>query len=383
MVPMQERHRLGGWTFRDGRPGRYGVLFAAVWLFFLIQPIEAGWSERDTAGGRVGMAATVLFGLLYVLGFVVVRRRRHAAAGSAATGLAVAVLAGLVALAVVMCASLGEAGLGSCVYIAVEGVMFLPTGVAAVLTLLTAVTAEVLATNIAGWESDFTLSFAICVAAFATWGITQLMNRNIDLHLAREENARLAVEEERNRMARDLHDILGHSLTVITVKAELAGRLMDADPARARAEVADLERLSRDALMDVRRAVEGFRELTLPGELARARESLRSAGIEADLPGSAEVVPSDMREVFAWAVREGVTNVIRHSGATRCTVRLTAERVEVLDNGAGAPPEAVRQDHGGHGLAGLRERATASGATLLTRALEPQGFSLAIMTERL
>jgi two-component system, NarL family, sensor histidine kinase DesK len=380
---MQDRHRLAGWISRDGRPGPYGVLFAAVWLFFLIQPFEAGWSARDTAAGRVGMTATVLFGLLYVLGFGVVRRRREVAARRAAAGVAVAVLAGMAALAVVMCVSLGEAGMGSCVYIAVAGVLLLPTRAAAALTLVTAVTAEVLATGIDGWESDFTLSFAICVAAFATWGITQLMNRDVDLHLAREENARLAVEEERNRMARDLHDILGHSLTVITVKAELAGRLMDADPARARAEVADLERLSRDALMDVRRAVEGFRELTLPGELARARESLRSAGIEADLPGSAEVVPSDMREVFAWAVREGVTNVIRHSGATRCTVRLTAERVEVLDNGAGTPPEAMRQDHGGHGLAGLRERATAAGATLLTRAVEPQGFSLAVVTERL
>jgi two-component system, NarL family, sensor histidine kinase DesK len=380
---MQDRHRLAGWISRDGRPGPYGVLFAAVWLFFLIQPFEAGWSARDTAAGRVGMTATVLFGLLYVLGFGVVRRRREVAARRAAAGVAVAVLAGMAALAVVMCVSLGEAGMGSCVYIAVAGVLLLPTRAAAALTLVTAVTAEVLATGIDGWESDFTLSFAICVAAFATWGITQLMNRDVDLHLAREENARLAVEEERNRMARDLHDILGHSLTVITVKAELAGRLMDADPARARAEVADLERLSRDALMDVRRAVEGFRELTLPGELARARESLRSAGIEADLPGSAEVVPSDMREVFAWAVREGVTNVIRHSGATRCTVRLTAERVEVLDNGAGTPSEAVRHDHGGHGLAGLRERAAASGATLLTRAIEPQGFSLAVVTERI
>ena len=249
--------------------------------------------------------------------------------------------------------------------------------------MLIAVVAEVLATGIEGWESDFTLSFSICVAALATWGITQLMNRNVDLLLAREENARLAVEEERNRMARDLHDILGHSLTVITVKAELAGRLMDADPARARAEVADLERLSRDALVDVRRAVEGFRELTLPGELARAREALRSAGIEADLPGSAEDVPSDMREVFAWAVREGVTNVIRHSGATRCTVRLAPERVEVLDNGSGASVDAIRPDRGGHGLAGLRERATAVGATLLTRTVEPQGFSMAIVTERL
>jgi two-component system sensor histidine kinase DesK len=382
MVSMQERRALGGWTHRDGRPGRYGVLFAAVWLFFLIQPFEAAWSSRNTTAGRVGMGATVLFGLVYVLGFSVIRRRRYVA-GGASTGLAVVLLGLLVGLAVVMCVLLGESGMGSCVYIAVASVMFLPTPVAAAITLLTAVTAEVLATGIDGWESDFTLSFAICVAGFATWGITQLMNRNVDLLMAREENARLAVEEERNRMARDLHDILGHSLTVITVKAELAGRLMDADPARARAEVADLERLSRDALMDVRRAVEGFRELTLPGELARARESLRAAGIEADLPGSAEVVPSDMREVFAWAVREGVTNVIRHSGATRCTVRLTAERVEVLDNGGGASLGAVPHHHGGHGLAGLRERATASGATLRTRAVEPQGFSMAIVTERL
>src|SRR6185436_7841571 len=144
-----------------------------------------------------------------------------------------------------------------------------------------------------------------CAAAVAIFGITSMMRRNIDLIKAHEENAELLVENERTRFARDLHDILGHSLTVITVKAELAGRLMDADPVRAKAEIADLERLSRDALADVRRAVEGYRELTLPGELARAREALRSAGIEADLPGSAEDVPSDMREVFAWAVREG------------------------------------------------------------------------------
>ena len=239
-----------------------------------------------------------------------------------------------------------------------------------------------LATRIEGWESDFTLSFSICVAALATWGITQLMNRNVDLLLAREENARLAVEEERNRMARDLHDILGHSLTVITVKAELAGRLMDADPDRARAEVADLERLSRDALVDVRRAVEGFRELTLPGELARAREALRSAGIEADLPGSAEDVPSDMREVFAWAVREGVTNVIRHSGATRCTVaagrrtgRGPRQRRRERGSTRSGPATAAT---GWPGCASARPR---SGATLLTRAVEPQGFSMAIVTE--
>ena len=179
-------------------------------------------------------------------------------------------------------------------------------------------------------------------ATVAVWGIQQMLTRNAQLIVANDENRRLAVSEERNRFARDLHDILGHSLTVITVKAELAQRLLDVDPARAKAEVADLERLSRDALSDVRRAVEGYRELTLPGELARARTALAAAEIDADLPNSTEEVPSDRRELFAWTVREGVTNVIRHSGARRCTVRLTPDAAEVLDDGRGPEGGAGR-----------------------------------------
>ena len=111
---------------------------------------------------------------------------------------------------------------------------------------------------------------------------------------------------------------------MITVKAELAKKLMDVDPVRAQAEVDDLERLSRDALADVRRAVEGYRELTLPGELARARTALEAAEIEAELPNSTDDVPSDRRELFAWTIREGVTNVIRHSDAP--TARSAAPR---------------------------------------------------------
>ena len=100
---------------------------------------------------------------------------------------------------------------------------------------------------------------------------------------------------------------------------------MDADPARAKAELADLERLSRDALADVRRAVEGYRDLTLPGELARARAALEAAEIRADLPNTTDEVASDLRELFAWTVREGVTNVIRHSHARSCRVALDAD----------------------------------------------------------
>jgi two-component system sensor histidine kinase DesK len=244
-----------------------------------------------------------------------------------------------------------------------------------------AVGSEILSRTVVGYQRFmwFTL---ISTAAFAVWGVTQLMNRNAELLQAREENARLAVEDERNRMARDLHDILGHSLTVIAVKAELAGRLMDIDSERARSEVADLERLSRDALVDVRRSVSGYRELTLPGELARAREALRAAEIEGDLPLSTELVPSELRELFGWAVREGVTNVIRHSGASHCSISLTTSAVEIRDDGNGCPlstPGYPPDEAQGHGLLGLRERAAAAGALLVTRSVEPQGFSLAVV----
>ncbi len=124
---------------------------------------------------------------------------------------------------------------------------------------------------------------------------------------------------------------------MITVKAELANRLLDVDLDRARAELADLERLSRDALADVRRTVEGYRDLTLPGELARARQALRGRRHRGRLPNTAEAVPSDLRELFAWTVREGVTNVVRHSNAHSCTVTLDATSVRVPDDGSATP----------------------------------------------
>jgi two-component system sensor histidine kinase DesK len=287
---------------------------------------------------------------------------------------AITILGTLLGLTVVMCVCVGEAGASGLVYVAVLGVICLPARWAAALTGVLAVTTEVLGHTLAGWSSPAGLTFAICAAAFAMWGVSQLMQRNVDLLQAKEENARLAVADERNRFARDLHDILGHSLTVITVKAELANRLLDVDPDRARTELVDLERLSRDALADVRRAVEGYRDLTLPGELARAREALRAAEIEADLPNSTDEVTSELRELFAWTVREGVTNVIRHSGASRCTVRLGASAVEVADDGGG-PRSGTG---GGTGLDGLRERAAAAGAVLMTRNLDPRGFALSV-----
>jgi two-component system sensor histidine kinase DesK len=361
------------WTGQDGRAGRFGILFAAVWLVFLVYPLQAGWAARDSVPGWIGIVATVAFGAAYLLSFGHVRRERLRRQQDWQPAEGPLVLAGLVALGLVMVLALGQQGTAALVYLAVSGMLLLPPRRAFVFSGLLCVTNEVSTRAVSGWDHDGSLTFAVFAATFAMWGVRQMLARNLDLVRAKEENARLALADERNRFARDLHDILGHSLTVITVKAELAQKLFDVDPERARAEVADLERLSRDALVDVRRAVEGYRELTLPGEVARARTALDAAEIEAHLPSSTDDVPSSLRELFAWTIREGVTNVVRHSRASRCTVRLTPTSAEVADDGRG-PGDLV----GGTGLIGLRERAAAVGATVVTTSLDP-GFSLKVI----
>ena len=130
------------------------------------------------------------------------------------------------------------------------------------------------------------------LAAAAVWSFRLAWQRQAKLIEAERDLSELAVQEERARIARDLHDILGHSLTVISVKAELAERLLDDDPVRAKAELEDLQRLSRDALADVRSTAQGIRGISLPGEIASARMALESAGIEPLLPTVADEVPS-------------------------------------------------------------------------------------------
>jgi two-component system sensor histidine kinase DesK len=356
-------------------PRRWGLMFAAVWLFYLLSPLGAAWQQRDHLRGWVGILATLTFAAVYLAIFLTMRWRRAGAPFraplSARRGAALVVL--LVALGVLMCVSIGQEGEAAAVYVAVSCVMCLRTRWAWLASVMVAVATYAATVSVPGWHRDEGILFGTLVATLAIWGITQSINRNIEVLQVREENARLAVDDERNRFARDLHDILGHSLTVITVKAELANRLIDLDHERARAEIADLERLSRDALADVRRAVDGYRELTLPGELSRARTALSAAEIAADLPNSTDAVPSDRRELFAWTVREGITNVIRHSGAERCTVLLGEHEVEIRDDGRGPASAGA-----GHGLTGLRERAAAIGGTVLTEPLQP-GFSLKVV----
>ena len=219
--------------------------------------------------------------------------------------------------------------------------------------------------------SNFT-PIAIPVVAVVTFAVVRLVNGALELAQTRAELARLAAENERNRIARDLHDLLGHSLTTITIKAGLARRLGKSDPQRASQEIAEVEDLSRRALADVRAAISGYRDVTLAGELARGGELLRASGVAPDLPKATDAVDPSNQELFGWVVREGLTNVVRHACASYCTVTLSANEVEIRDDGVGAPATF------GNGLAGLCERVIAAGGTVDAGPLSPRGWRLRV-----
>lgn len=186
--------------------------------------------------------------------------------------------------------------------------------------------------------------------------------RAMAVRQAREEVAEIGKVAERERIARDLHDLLGHTLSVIALKAELAAKIADTDPERAVREIREVEQVSREALTEVRQAVEGYRSRGFSGELANARRALDAAGVALDADaGSVDLAPRQ-ESILALALREAITNIVRHARATRCRVRLGADdgqvTLRVEDDGVGG--RLVE----GNGLNGMRERVAAVGGTV-------------------
>jgi two-component system, NarL family, sensor histidine kinase DesK len=219
----------------------------------------------------------------------------------------------------------------------------------------------------------------ICLTLFA---LAAMGRSNRELQAARTELATLAVAEERSRIARDLHDSLGHSLSVIALKSELARRVLPDDPTRAAAEIGDVEQAARDALAAVRETVSGYRVPSLAVELAGARAALLAAGIEGVVEPAPHGLPRDVDAVLGWAVREGVTNVLRHSDATSAAVRVLADgprrSVEVVDDGMGLHAGDARDQRPGTGIDGLRERARGLGGAVEAGPLPERGFRLLV-----
>ena len=268
-----------------------------------------------------------------------------------------------------------------CIYLTMIAVARLGVRAAPIVIALT-FAAIVVPAAVGSWHDsvssaigDFT-PIAIPVVAVVTFVVVRSVRGALELAEARAAfGACLAAENERSRIGRDLHDLLGHSLTTITLKAGLARRLSEHDPQRAAQEIAEVEGLSRQALTEVRAAVSSYREVTLASELARGRELLRASGVTPDLPTATDVVDAAHQELFGWVIREGLTNVARHAHASRCTVRLSANEVEIRDDGVGGPPSF------GNGLAGLRERVIAAGGTMDAGPLIPRGWRLRVAVD--
>jgi two-component system sensor histidine kinase DesK len=191
---------------------------------------------------------------------------------------------------------------------------------------------------------------------FMILAVARLLRANAELREAREQLAAVAVAEERLRFARDLHDLLGHSLSVIALKAELAGQLLASRSEEAGRNIEDIQSVARSALGEVREAVSGYREPRLEAEMAGARFALSAAGIKPTFIEASAGLPREIDSLLAWAVREGTTNVIRHSGARNCRIVVELKEgdavAEITDDGPG-----TSAGEGGHGIEGLRERA--------------------------
>ena len=214
-----------------------------------------------------------------------------------------------------------------------------------------------------GWEFAHTIWFSLptimiggIVGAANAWFADDETKRRL-ISQSQEEIRRLAATAERERIARDLHDILGHTLTLITVKAELAARLAERDTAAAAPEIRELERISRDALRQVREAVGGYRSGGLTGELVNARVALDAARVQLSVDIDRSGCPASHDDLFALVLREAITNIVRHSGARHCEVRLhrlgNAFHLVIRDDGRGG---RIRE---GNGIRGMRERLSA------------------------
>lgn len=229
-----------------------------------------------------------------------------------------------------------------------------------------------------GWLGpSHSLLLAIVLAGLGMTAVRQLVALTADLHATRSELADLAVAGERERLARELHDLLGRTLALIAVKAELAGRLSATGDPAAEAEMREVQQLARQAVRDVREAVADDRPRSVAAELAAARLALETARIEARISNAVVEVDPAHATTIACTLREAVTNVVKHSGARTCRIAIEAAdgvtTLEVVDDGRGPAGGDA-----GTGLVGLADRVHAAGGTFEAGSSETGGFSLRV-----
>ncbi|WP_042413160.1 sensor histidine kinase [Streptacidiphilus anmyonensis] len=347
-----------------------------IWMVYLAYPISDLFGHHGTAKTVFGWLMLALFLSCYVS--LILRRQVRGTAITWDRGHAVA-LALMFAVAIATSVELDDNWLALFTYTAVAAGAVLPRGFA-LPGVIVVVATQVALGLAAGTDHTGLAGMALggLLGGLAMTGLQQLVRTMAELREARQAVAALAASDERLRLARDLHDLLGHSLSLITLKTELTARFMDQERyEEARSQVADIEKVSRQALVDVREAIGGYRRPKLAVELAAARTALTAADITIDAPLSlADPRPGlggEEEGALGWALREAVTNVVRHSGATQCRIRLIEDHapngrlgrvltLEVADNGNLG--KQTRNSPHGNGLTGLSERLALADGTL-------------------
>lgn len=339
------------------RPGkdpwaRFGWMMAVIWLIFLAYPVIALIGSEAAMGWIVvGWIAMVVFVVLYVAGFMY--GMRHGGIGGRPAGRLWAVFAALIASALLSVPAEGGSALSFLPFI----MSFASYGLTRLTHWLT-IAASVLVAAACVFLLPDGMNYLSVLAIIVLLGVvntvsTWLILRSVD---AERLGLELATSEGREAVARDVHDLIGHSLTVVGLKAQLVRRLIDTDPDRAKAELADIEALTAEAIAGVRATVSGARATTLTDQLDASRDALRAGDVALVVDGEPAALSAAQALTAAWILREATTNTLRHASASQLEVRIAPGLFTVADDGRGP---GARE---GNGIRGMRERASASGA---------------------
>jgi two-component system sensor histidine kinase DesK len=394
---LQPGRPRGGYESRGARIA--AIVFTGIWLLYLIGPVVDLFTQHHTAMYTwVGFTIIMVFSAVYI---VLVPRwptpPRHALPG----------LVALFALAAAACVIYGGSGSTALwIFVASASGLLVPDRRWAFRVVCCCIACYVLFSFTGHVDTaDFLGDLLPAVfVGFGMIGLRRQFELTSELGRAREEVAQLAANEERLRLARDMHDLTGQSLSMITLKSELAARLLSRLPEqperdRVRDEIEQVAAVSRQTLHDIREAISGYRRPTLAVEIITARAALTSAGItavdDAALTLLSGTFGPDAEAALAWCLREAVTNVVRHSSARTCHIGLTGRpdsmTLTVRDDGQGhvpaagqepcpggpfTPPQGTPRVRSGTGLRGMSERLSAVGGSLQLRPDLNPGFSL-------
>jgi two-component system sensor histidine kinase DesK len=353
-----------------GARGWVRLVFPCVFLVYLLQTVGGVDHYSSGTAAVAGYLIVAAFAVVYVLGLL-------AAWESSSRRVAVAIGV-MVVLYMVEVPLAHQDAFPMITYVVV--LLIAEFGSRSIpLIVVLGVGATFVPALVPSWNAGVNVDAAVTIAvvSVAMFGFFAVLQMNRALSAARAEVARLAAENERNRIARDLHDLLGHSLTTITVKAGLANRLLATDVPRAAIEMSEVEELSRHSLAEVRAAVGNYRDVSLAGELATGRELMRAAGITMQ-HSPVDNVADAHRQLFGWVVREGLTNVVRHARANHCVINLGPNWIEIVDDGHAAGLLPQGDEDCGRGLDGLRERVEAGGGVMIAGPVAPSGWRLRV-----